>query len=122
MADACGVDVPFCSWSAHNYKHFPFRGMTREHTLHGPARYLPGFDEFAIRALETATSRTRERSRGSLSGRTEYLRDIGEVIGWDEGQNAEISFVECSGSPTVRTFHGRPMHAGNHKMRGSWDP
>ena len=41
----CRVDAsPSCSWDAHNFKHFPFSGMTREHTRHpNPARCLPAF-------------------------------------------------------------------------------
>jgi hypothetical protein len=68
------------------------------------------------------TARRRERQRGSTSSKTEYLRDIGEVIGWDQGQGAGLSFVECAGGEIARSFHGRPMCADNTKAHGDWEP
>jgi len=48
----------------------------------------------------------------------EYVRDVGEVIGWDDGREARVSFVECSGGDAAgRAFHGRPMHRDNEKLR-----
>ncbi len=101
------VASPPCGWDPHNYKHFPFPGMTREHTrAPNPARCLSGFYIARIQTLETETARRRERRRGSTSSKTEYLRDIGEVVGWDQGQDASLSFVECAGGEVARSFHG----------------
>jgi hypothetical protein len=116
------VANPPCEWDPHNYKHFPFPGMTREHTRRpNPARYLPGFDIVRIQTLETETARRRELQRGSTSAKTEYLRDIGEAVGWDQGEDASLSFVECAGGEVARSFHGRPMCAENSKVRGDWE-
>ncbi len=102
-----------CAWSPHNYKHFPFRGMKQGHTTHGPARYLPGTN---IQDMETQTVTIGERSlRGDLQ--SEYRRNTGAIIGWDRGQDATISFVECGGGLSGgRAYHGRPMAASNPKV------
>jgi hypothetical protein len=114
---------PPCGWDPHNYKHFPFAGMTREHTRPpNPARYLPELDAVRIQTLETETARRRERQRGGAASKTEYLREVGEVVGWDQGQDASWSFVECAGGEVARSFHGRPMCADNLKTRGDWNP
>src|SRR5438445_5565932 len=115
---SCLVDgVGACEWSPHNYKHFPFAGMTRAHTVgHGnPARYFEHFEEHQIRALEVESVRRNDYREGQPSeGRTAYLRKLDQVIGWDEGQDAEFSYVECSGGIRQgRSFHGRPMRVGN---------
>jgi hypothetical protein len=118
----CRIDAsPPCGWSSHGFKHFPFEGMTPRHTHHAPARYLPGLD---IRALETETVRQPEIRLEQTPSKTEYLRDMQRVIGWDMGQDATLSFVECTGGDRARTLHGRPMHVGNikattHGARGS---
>lgn len=97
--------------------------MTRGHTKRpNPARYLPGFDVVRIQTLEMETARRSERQRGSSSSKTEYLREVGDVVGWDEGQDASLSFVECAGGEVARSFHGRPMCADNSKARGGWIP
>lgn len=108
-----------CTWSPHRYKHFPFGGMTPRHTVHpNPARYLGHLDERQIRELEITTIRQTEYTKGSpLGGRTEYLRSVGRVIGWDDGREAEFSYVECSGGiHQGRSFHGRPAHRANVKV------
>jgi hypothetical protein len=114
---------PSCGWDPHRFKHFPFAGMTRKHTTNGnPARYLPGFDPARIVKLETTTAREPDRRRGELPAKTEYLRDAREVIGWDLGQDATWSFVECSGGDAARSFHGRPMCSANPRAQGGWTP
>lgn len=105
-----------CAWNSHGRKHFPFRGMTKAHTLHGPSRYLPGTTEQDIKQLETATIQTGERRQRSEVS-SEYFRDADAVIGWDRGQDAYVSFAECSGgSVSGRAYHGRPMAASNTKL------
>jgi hypothetical protein len=113
----CRVDAdPACGWSSHNFKHFPFGGMTKEHTLApNPARYLPGFDAERIRAIETTTVRATTTRREPTHSKSEYLRDMLQSIGWDLGQDATLSFVECAGGDVARTFHGRPMCIENLK-------
>ena len=92
--------------------------MERAHTLNNnPSVYLPSFDEPKIRELETKTVQSAERWRGAFPTTTEYLRDVGRVIGWDSGQDATLSYAECSGGETVRCYHGRPMLKGNPKIR-----
>lgn len=54
------------------------------------------------------------RRQPSLS-KTEYLRGVPEPIGWDLGQDAALSFVECTGGDVARTFHDRPMSLANLK-------
>lgn len=113
----CRVDeVPPCSWDLHGFKHFPFPGMTREHTLRSnPARYLPGFDAKRIREIEIETTRDPGIRRDPTASKSQYQRDVHEIIGWDLGQDATLSFVECAGGDVARTFHGRPMCTGNLK-------
>jgi hypothetical protein len=114
---------PACGWYPHHFKHFPFAGMTRRHTTqNNPARYLPGFDHARIRELETATAREPDRQRSELPAKAAYLRDTREIIGWDLGQDATLSFVECSGGDIARSFHGRPMCGANPKAQGGWEP
>lgn len=90
--------------------------MTRGQTRHPlPAKYLL---HVHVQAVETATVAGVERKAiGALAAKTEYLRATGVVIGWDDGQDATLSYVECSGGAAVRTFHGRPMHPGNRTVR-----
>lgn len=115
----CRIDAnPACSWSPAAYKHFPFRGMTPKHTERGPARYAPGLGQNDIQTMETTTARQGTWCRGRFPARKEYLRDAEAVIGWDLGQDATLSFVECSGGTTVRSFHGRPMTCANPKAKG----
>jgi len=115
----CRVDAsPPCGWDAHNFKHFPFSGMTREHTRHpNPARYLPDFHVVRIQTLETETARQPDERRDRPPSKTEYLRELRELVGWDLGQDATLSFVECAGGEIARAFHGRPMCLGNPKVR-----
>lgn len=88
----------------------------KRHTLHKPARYLPGTTAGQIRELETATVR-HGQSETLRPGHTEYHRKTDVVIGWDEGMDAKYSFTECSGGLVAgRAFHGRPMAAPNHKL------
>jgi hypothetical protein len=117
----CRVDAdPACGWSPHNFKHFPFAGMTKEHTLPpNPARYLPGYDAERIREIETGTARAPEIRRERTPSKSEYLRDMLQSIGWDLGQDATLSFVECAGGDVARTFHGRPMCTENPKAARS---
>jgi hypothetical protein len=50
-------------------------------------------------------------------GKAEYIRGVDQVIGWDEGKDATISFAECSGGETAgRSYHGRPMAPDNIKL------
>lgn len=105
---------PACVWNHHNYKHFAPRGATARYTLNNnPALYLPDASGEDIRVLETATTRTPDLHRGEVGRRVRYLRDAGRVIGWDEGQDAVLSYVECSSG----AYHGRPIHADNHVTR-----
>lgn len=101
------------------YEHSPIPGMTRQHTRNGsPARYFG--DEQAIRAIEDETARRAPLVRGAFPGKTEYLRSVGEVIGWDDGDDATLSYVECIGSAGCRSRHGRPIREGNPKTRLAW--
>ena len=101
-----------CTW--HSYpKHHPFVGMQREDTVRGPARYLK---RGSIRAIETTTVRAATHALGKAhEGRTEYARDVGDVIGYESGEEARWSYVECSGAigssiaPGARSFHGHPV-------------
>ncbi len=104
-----------CVWSANKYKHFPFAKMKPSDTAPpNEARYLA--DEGSIRTLETATAQLACRRSILSSGKAQYLRETGNVIGWDEGYDATLSYVECScGANAGRSFHGRPMRAGNAK-------
>jgi len=89
--------------------------MKREHTLHGPARYLPGTN---IADVETSTVRAPDRHLASEGHLSEYVRQTGVVIGWDLGRDAMLSFVECSGGVGAgRAYHGRPMAEDNPKLR-----
>jgi hypothetical protein len=90
--------------------------MKRAHTVHGPSRYLPGTSAAEIEAIETATVRTGQlRERNPTQ--SEYIRELSQVIGWDRGEDARISFAECSGGIAAgRAYHGRPMSASNIKL------
>src|SRR5258708_35197124 len=102
-----------CAWSPHAMKHFPHQGMQREHTRRGPAKYLAAFTRDRIQALEAETVRHGERGL-PLGHTATYIRGVGEVIGWDEGLDATLSFVECSGGETSgRTYHRPPMRQQN---------
>lgn len=117
LDQSCPV-VRECSWTEHGRKHFPHRGLKKEWTEHGPARYLPGTTPDQIRALETATVSSSPTLASAASSRTEYARELDKVIGWDQGENARVSFAECSsGASSSRSFHGRPMTGSNHKLR-----
>jgi hypothetical protein len=115
-----GVQLPLahpqqtCTWTHHGFKHAPAKGATREDTLEGnPALYLSSLTAANQREIETATAAGADVSDGAAPGKVRYLRDVGVVIGWDEGEDATLSFVEC----TNRHFHGRPMHDGNRTAR-----
>jgi len=97
-----------CGWFSYR-KHRPHEGLRPEHTIHDPAKYLPGVD---IRAVETQTVSVGQQLR-KPPGKSEYLRATGSVIGYDKGKNATWSFAECSGGPKS---HGRPMASSNHKV------
>jgi hypothetical protein len=115
----CLLDAdPPCAWCTHDYKHSAARGVGREDTRHGPARYL-AMPQDEWRALEVETVRHPMHRRGSIqSNKTEYVRSMGRVIGWDAGQDATLSYVECSGGlVSGRTFHGRPMCPDNRTVR-----
>jgi hypothetical protein len=102
-----------CQWSPNKWKHIAIQGMRREHTRRGPARYLVGID---VQALETETVQAGARSV-SLPAKATYTRDVGAVIGWDDGRDATVSYVECSGGGGAgRSFHGRPMHPDNRAL------
>lgn len=102
-----------CQWSPHGWKHVAIQGMTRAHTHHN-ARYMAGID---VQALETETVQAGAR-RVSPPALATYTREVGSVIGWDDGRDATFSHVECSGGDTAgRSFHGRPMHPDNLALR-----
>jgi len=82
-----------------------------------PARYLPGFHAARIQTLEIETARQSGEPCKRLPSKTEYLRELREIVGWDLGQDATLSFVECAGGDVARAFHGRPMCLGNPKAR-----
>jgi hypothetical protein len=87
--------------------------MTKAHTTSGPARYLPGTQ---IRSLETATVCGGQRTARSATS-FEYVRQLDSVIGWDQGQDAYVSFAERSGGAVAgRSYHGRPMARSNPKL------
>lgn len=102
-----------CGWSANGRRHFPHPGLIKGHTRNGNAKYLPGTTPAQIQAIETATAAT-PTTLLSPAPASEYVRDVGQVIGWDRGEEAALSFVEC----TSRTFHGRPMASENPKLGG----
>lgn len=105
-----------CVWAEY-LKHRPHRGLRKEHTRHGPARYLPGTSPKQIRVIETTTVQSASARHAIPPQKVEYVRPMDIVIGWDEGEDATISFVECSGgSVGGRSFHGRPMRAMNPRL------
>lgn len=109
-----------CAWSEHGRKHFPHRGLRPEHTRSGPAKYLPGTTDDQIRSIETTTVGTPGLVLSPPPGKSEYVRSMDRVIGWDLGQDATISFAECSGGVAAgRSYHGRPMAPPNPKLRGT---
>ena len=65
----------------------------------------------------TETARQSTRLYEHLPVKAEYLREVQEIIGWDLGQDATLSFVECAGGGVARAFHGRPMCVDNQKAR-----
>jgi hypothetical protein len=115
-----------CGWTQHGRKHFPHPGLTREHTKNGsPAKYLPGTTPEQIQTIETATVRAPDNVLSTPPAKAEYARSTGKVIGWDRGEDATVSFAECSGGATAgRAYHGRPMAIDNRKLKeaGSWLP
>jgi hypothetical protein len=117
-AERCIRPDKRCAWSPHNYKHFAAVGTKPKHTVRpNAARYLPSYDEPAVKALEAGTACDPFRCRFLDGGKAEYLREIGEVIGWDDGKDATLSYVECSGGTEAgRAYHGRPMHDSNPKV------
>lgn len=108
-----------CGWMPY-LKHRNHGGFTKKHTQHGPARYLPGMKADEIQAVETATVQTPTAVLSPPPGKAEYVRVVEDVIGWDRGEDATISFAECSGGvAAARSFHGRPMARSNHKLKGT---
>jgi len=104
-----------CGWTNHGRKHFPHAGLKQEDTRWpNPARYLPGTTEQQVHQLKTLTVATGGVRGGPPPTKTEYVRDVGAVIGWDLGENAQVSFAEC----TSRAYHGRPMSRSNPKLVG----
>lgn len=75
-----------CQWSQHRRKHFPHRGMSKGHTRHGPARYLPGTSAEQVRALETETVRA------------ELLREPPHITTPDATSDNAITQVVISGA------------------------
>ncbi|MGH7271822.1 MAG: hypothetical protein ACREJ3_15435 [Polyangiaceae bacterium] len=102
-----------CRWVQNGIRHRPHRGLTKDLTKNGNARYLPGTTLVTIEAIERTTA-AHPTALISPPPAAEYLRETGQVIGWDRGLDATLSFVEC----TSRSFHGRPMAPGNDKLRG----
>jgi hypothetical protein len=80
---------------------------------------LPGTTLAQMRAIETVTIATPGAAVSQPPGKSEYLREVRTVIGWDGGEDATLSFAECSGGDLAgRAFHGRPMAASNRKLAG----
>ena len=105
-----------CAWSHHGYKHFAAKSDTRGDTANGnPALYLSSFSARFIETIERTTVSIANWRSGNLPQRTEYLRDAGITIGWDDGKDATLSFAECSGGSHARSVHGRPAHVTNAK-------
>lgn len=116
--NSCVSDLR-CEWAGDYHKHLPHRNMKRSDTRHGPASYLAGTKRQQVQAIENDTVRQGKRQVVN-DHNSEYLRDVGKVIGWDAGKDATWSFVECSGGLVAgRRFHGRPMAASNHKLGGT---
>jgi hypothetical protein len=91
----------------YRYKHFPFARMKPADTSPpNEARYL--LDAQGIRAMETATANQAFRRTALPGGKVEYLRDTGIVIGWDEGRDATLSYVECSGGASAGRMEEEP--------------
>jgi|GEM_PF-1897660 len=91
--------------------------MSKNDTRHGPAKYLPGTSPQDIRQIETDTVHVGVRAVRA-EHQFEYVRALEKVIGWDRGQDATISFVECSGGASAgRTFHGRPVTPRNKRIK-----
>jgi hypothetical protein len=71
-----------------------------------------------IRAIESTTVSVGALDANATSNNTEYARETDQVIGWDAGEDATVSFAECSGGTGAgRAFHGRPMTTSSHKLR-----
>lgn len=106
-----------CSWASNYRKHWPHRDLKPNDTRSGPAKYLWGTAVAEIRKMETETVRTGAQTERSPH-HTEYMRPMAHVIGWDRGEDATISFAECSGGTEAsRTYHGRPLAPRNLKAR-----
>lgn len=72
-----------------------------------------------IEAIETRTISAPTQVLSEPPGKAEYLRHSNQVIGWDRGEDATLSFVECSGGTTAgRSYHGRPITPDNVKLKG----
>jgi hypothetical protein len=96
-------------------KHRCHKGFTPDRTINKPAKYLPGTTPAQIQAIETTTVQNPSVILSQPPGTAEYVRPVDRVIGWDNGHEATISFVECNS----RYFHGRPMAASDPKLRGT---
>ncbi|NOY89877.1 MAG: hypothetical protein GXP55_01620 [Deltaproteobacteria bacterium] len=72
-----------------------------------------------MRQIETMTAHAPHMVRGDFPSKTEYCRNMEGVLGYDMGQSASYSFVECSGGDVARSFHGRPMASDNPKLAAS---
>ena len=110
-----GCPCPRCTWIRYP-KHLGHKGLKPAHTIDkNPAKYLPSTD---VRALETATVTRPDRAVGDATAVSEYLRDTGTTIGYDEGVAARWSFVQCGTGTGARSYHGQPMQEGNARTRG----
>src|ERR1700688_2733426 len=81
---ACPARLGF-GWSPNGRRHFPHPGLTKSNTRKpNPAKYLPGTTPAQIQVLETATA-AGPTIFIALTPFAEYVRDVGQVIGWDNG-------------------------------------
>jgi hypothetical protein len=101
-----------CTW-ADRLKHRPHPGLVKSHTINGNAKYRPGMTPAMIQAVETATVAAPTRVL-TPPPTAEYVRDVRDVIGYVDGEEVTLSYVEC----TSRVFHGRPIAPDDPKLRG----
>ena len=109
-----------CAWFDYDGLHRWSKGITRDHTRSpNKARYLPAYSHPAEHeCIERGTVAAPTAHTGAPPLKRQYLRRIETVIGWDDGQDALLSYVECSGGSSARTFHGRPMRSENPTAKG----
>lgn len=100
-------------------KHAPVKEdptKVKRSTKDGPAKYC--LHEPQLHSLELDTIRSYDKTRGLLPMKTEYLRKVDALLGWDEGKDAMWSYVECTANGPKRQFHGRPMNDQNAQRFG----